>query len=79
MTDQYIKSGRNTFILKDGDTVMDNGKCLQLTSRRIMKGFNSTVPRISKSEFNRFKSYSNVSQNKNHHYSVDVTLWTIKI
>ena len=71
-----IKCGRKTFELEDGETVMDNGSCLQLITRNIGYGFDSKIPRVSKSEFERFKSHSRVNINNNHNYHSGVTLWT---
>jgi NADPH:quinone reductase-like Zn-dependent oxidoreductase len=71
-----IKCGRVVFDLVDGDTIMDNGACLQLSTRTVGYGFNSGTPRVSKSEFARFKSRSNVKINSNHGYGDRVTLYT---
>jgi hypothetical protein len=71
-----IKCGRVSFELTDGDTVMDNGSCLQLITRRIHKGFTSYSPRVSKKEFAKFKTNKNVSINTSHDYPSYVTLWT---
>lgn len=75
----YLKCGKLTFQLQDGDTVMDNGSCLQLVTREIQKGFYTTIPRVSKSEFRRFKSYSQVSKDANNSYGSGVELWKITL
>jgi len=64
MSDETIKCGRVTYILRDGDTVLDNGSCLQLISRQISKGFYSYSPRVSRQAFNEFKNRVNVTGNK---------------
>jgi hypothetical protein len=70
-----IKCGRIVYELTDGDTVMDNGACLQLITRKIQKGWNSLTPKVSKVEFAKFKKCEKVSQLTHHSYGDDVTLW----
>ena len=55
-----IKCGRITYELKAGDTVLDNGSCIQLVSRSVSKGFHSYPPRVSKAAFIRFKGLDRV-------------------
>jgi len=45
-----IKCGRVEYELNENDIVMYNGACYQLITRRVWKGFNQTVPIISKSK-----------------------------
>lgn len=70
-----IKCGRKVFELKDGDTVMDNGACYQLITRKIGNRIDSHSPLVSKKEFNKFIKNKNVSIKENHKYSKGVTLY----
>jgi hypothetical protein len=73
-----IKCGRVTYELEDGDTVMDNGACRQLITRKITRGWNSWSPLVSKAEFSRFKKCEMVEQLISHTYGGKVTLWVYK-
>ncbi len=55
-----IKCQRTVFELRAGDTILDNGFCLQLTSRPMTKGFFTTIPLVSKKAFSQFKKLKNV-------------------
>jgi len=55
-----IKCQRTVFDLKTGDTILDNGFCLQLTSRVIRRGVDTRIPLVSKKAFNEFKNLPNV-------------------
>jgi hypothetical protein len=70
-----IKSGRISYDLVDGDTVMDNGACYQLTSRTIAKGFRNPSPQLTKTEFNKFIAMNNVTEEKNHDYGSGVVFY----
>ena len=70
-----IKCGRKTYDLEDGDTVMDNGACLHLVTRKISKGWDTLTPRVSKAEFKRFKAMPEVKINDDHNYDKSVTLY----
>ena len=59
---QTLKCRRIIYDLVDGDTVLDNGSCIQLTTRRIIKGFYTTVPIVSKKEFERYKAMPEVNK-----------------
>jgi hypothetical protein len=71
-----IKCGRNEYELEDGDTVMDNGACVQLITREVRKGWQTYSPRVSKAAFKAFKADPNVRVNAHHNYGDGVTLWT---
>lgn len=62
-----IKCQRVVFELRAGDTVFDNGKCLQLTSRQIVRGFHSSCPLVSKKAFIEYKKLPNVTAFKSLH------------
>jgi hypothetical protein len=62
--------------LDDGDTVMDNGACLQLITRKVWKGYGNVSPRVSKAAFKKFRANPNVYINYGHSYGEEVTLWT---
>jgi len=66
-----IKSGRKTFELKHGSTIMDNGFCRQLITVDGLDGH----PAISIKEFKAFKAMSRVSEIKEHNYGDVVSLW----
>ena len=59
-----IKCGRETYELKQGDTVLDNGHCLQLTSRSVRRGWHSYPPRVSKAAFKKFQKLTNIEINQ---------------
>jgi hypothetical protein len=71
-----IKCGREVYELDNGDTVLDNGSCLQLITRTVRRGFYSHSPRVSKAAFKAFKKNENVKQNLDHRYGSNATLWT---
>jgi len=70
-----IKCGRVTYNLAEGDTVMDNGKCLQLITREVGSGWNRFHPKVSKAAFAQFKANTNVSIETDHAYGDWVTLY----
>lgn len=70
-----IKCGRIVYELKKGDTIMDNGACLQLISRRVRIGFNSYSPTVSKKAFIEFKNNKRVVIDTDHSYGEHVTLY----
>lgn len=70
-----IKCGRETYEISDGETIMDNGKCLQLITRAVRHGWHSSPPRVSKKAFAAFKKIPGVKTVENHNYSDGVTLW----
>jgi hypothetical protein len=76
MSVSTIKCGKNVYELEDGETVMDNGACLQLLTRDVRKGWQTRSPRVSKAAFKAFKADPNVSINTGHSYGAGVTLWT---
>jgi riboflavin synthase alpha subunit len=71
-----IKCGRKTYNLVDGDTIMDNGACLQFISRKSQQGLKTVPPRVSKKEFQKFKKNEKVHYNTGHNYGDGVALWT---
>jgi len=56
-----IKCGRITYNLVDGDTILDNGACLQLVTRNVRNGWHTHSPRVSKAAFKEFSKLTNVS------------------
>ncbi|MGH0052673.1 MAG: hypothetical protein ACQ5SW_04710 [Sphaerochaetaceae bacterium] len=77
MADQ-IKCGRITYDLVDGDTIMDNGSCLQLVTRNIRRGWHSESPMVSKAAFVKFKKNPNVVKKTRKSCMIkdgSVTLW----
>lgn len=60
-----IKIQRDVYELRTGDTILDNGSCLQMTSRPRSKGFYTTFPLVSKKAFLAFTKLPNVKYNKN--------------
>lgn len=70
-----IKSGRTTYELEDGDTVMDNGACFQLISRKVIKNYSAISPRISKKEFETFKNNSKVFIDTDHKRGSKCTIY----
>lgn len=65
-----MKCGRKIFDLRDGDQIMDNGSCLQLITRTVGCGFNRASPRVSKSEFNKFKNLLGVIVSEHNGYKL---------
>ncbi len=55
-----IKCQRTVFELRAGDTILDNGFSLQLTSRPQIKHFFTSIPVVSKKAFGEFKKLKNV-------------------
>jgi len=70
-----LKCGRITYKLRRGDTVMDNESCLQLTTRKISKGWFKHSPVVSKKEFGRFKKMNVVSKITSSNEKFSVTEW----
>lgn len=70
-----IKCGRHEFELQDGDTIMDNSACLQLTTRKIRDGWSLHSPMVSKKEFKRFCEMENTSIDEDHDYGKGIILW----
>lgn len=70
--------GRETYDLKYGDTVMDNGACLQLSTRWESYGFVNIHPRVSKAEFKRFKKCTDVKEDLDHDYGKSMHLWVYR-
>ena len=65
----YIKCGRNVFELVDDDTILDNGSCYQLITRKVGVGFDRNTPVVSKAEFKKFSKLTNISiTNRNDSY-----------
>lgn len=60
-----IKIQRDTYELRTGDAILDNGSCLQMTSRPKSKGFYTTIPLVSKKAFLAFTRLPNVKCHKN--------------
>ena len=74
-----IKCGRETYEIRDGETIMDNGACLQLITRGLRKGWSSCAPRVSKKAFASFKKIPGVEILTAHCYGKGVTLWRYSI
>ena len=72
---ETIKCWRQVFDLADGDTVMDNGACYQLVSRKVSRGWNSYSPTVSKAAFRKFKENPKVQVVEDHSYGPKVTLY----
>lgn len=70
-----IKCGRKVFELEDGDTIMDNGACLQLISRKSFEGWYACSPSVSKAAFKAFKNNPKVKIDENHTYGSTVILY----
>lgn len=51
-----IKCGRKIFELQNGDTIMDNGACLQLITRLKRSGWHNVPYKVSKAAFKQFKN-----------------------
>lgn len=46
-----LKVGRNILYISENDLILDNGACYQIISQPIMRGFDTTIPRMSKKLF----------------------------
>lgn len=47
-----LKVGRNILDIDENDMILDNGKCYQIITKKIRRGFDSFTPIMSKKLFN---------------------------
>ena len=73
-----IKCGRITYKLSDGETIMDNGACIQLLTRRVSNRWTQYPPKVSKKAFEKFKKNKNVEIETDHKYDETTTLWVYR-
>lgn len=46
-----LKVGRNILYISENDLILDNGKCYQIVTQPIKRGFDTTIPKMSKKMF----------------------------
>lgn len=67
-----VTNTRQKFICTSKDKIMDNGCCYQLITQSFRKDWSDTIPKISKTEFNRLLKLGVLSKpyTKKMNYSV---------
>lgn len=81
-----LKIGRNVFDIDENDMILDNGACYQIITRKIVKGFDSYSPIMSKKLFSELKKCGLVFTNegltqlaKEKYKTSKVTLWKFNV
>lgn len=59
-----ITINRKEYCISEGDTFLDNGACVQLTSQNITKNFSSTSPKVPKKIWKKLLSHPSIRLEK---------------
>lgn len=51
-----LKVGRNILYISENDLILDNGKCYQIVTQPIKRGFDTMIPKMSKKMFADLKN-----------------------